>query len=121
MSSYTRGQLPRESVPKQGEKPGFVASHDTTGNEDFRRTSPLHPFPVKDADLAAEIEAVKQTQQEILARLDAGLDTRLTGSKAEYVGYSTDTKPEGEKGDSFLELDGDKNIYIHDGTKWVVF
>lgn len=36
------------------------------------------------------------------------------------IGYSTEGKPEGRKGDSFLELDT-KNVYIHDGNDWVIF
>lgn len=41
--------------------------------------------------------------------------TRVTGSN---VGYSTETKPTGKKGDAFLELDT-PNVYIFDGAEWV--
>lgn len=41
----------------------------------------------------------------------------LSGSN---VGYSTDTKPtSAAKGDTFLEIDTE-NVYIYDGTKWVM-
>lgn len=40
--------------------------------------------------------------------------------KMEHVGYAADTKPAGRKGDEFLELDT-KDLYIHDGSNWVVF
>lgn len=36
------------------------------------------------------------------------------------VGYSSETKPEGYKGQVFMELDTE-NIFIHDGNDWVVF
>jgi len=46
----------------------------------------------------------------------------LTGSNMEYYGKSTDTKPTaGVKiGSTFLEIDT-KQVYIFDGTNWVVF
>jgi len=36
------------------------------------------------------------------------------------VGYSTDKKPNGKKGDSFIELDT-TDVYFHDGGVWVKF
>src|SRR5690625_4767425 len=42
---YVKGRLPQESNPTPGRYPGFVASHDTTGNEDYRPTSPDNPLP----------------------------------------------------------------------------
>ena len=46
---------------------------------------------------------------------DGANDVRVTGS---YVGYSSEAKPTGKRGDSFLEIDTG-NVYIHDGQKWV--
>ena len=40
---------------------------------------------------------------------------QLTGSN---VGYSSEEKPTGKKGDTFLEIDTGF-VYIHDGQKWV--
>lgn len=40
---------------------------------------------------------------------------QLTGS---YVGYSSEVKPAGKRGDTFLEIDTG-HVYIHDGQKWV--
>ena len=94
-----KGRLPRESNPLPGDKSGFVASHDTTGEEDYERTSPLNPFPVKsigdsnvkDAAVKAELELIKQgiadnkaTNDLILARLDNPINTQVTGSKREH-------------------------------------
>ena len=95
-----KGRLPRESNPLPGDKSGFVASHDTTGAEDYKRTSPLNPLPVKsigdsnvkDAAVKAELELIKQsiadnkaTNDLILARLDNPIDTQLTGSIVEHI------------------------------------
>lgn len=108
-----KGRLPRESNPLPGDKSGFVASHDTSGNEDYKRTSPLNPLPVKsigdsnvkDAEVKAELELIKQsiadnkaTNDLILARLDNPINTKVTGSNVEeglfvnqgdYVEYET--------------------------------
>lgn len=40
---------------------------------------------VQDTDVKAELEQIKQQQQQILQRLDDGVDTRLTGSIVEEV------------------------------------
>jgi len=37
-----------------------------------------------------------------------------------FVGYSTEAKPTGERGDSYIEIDT-KKVFIHDGRDWVVF
>ena len=127
-----KGRLPRESNPLPGDKSGFVASHDTTGAEDYKRTSPLNPLPVKsigdsnvkDAAVKAELELIKQgiadnkaTNDLILEKLDSGVSTQLTGSN---VGYSTDNKPPGKEGDTFIELDT-KKVFLHDGNDWSEF
>ena len=70
---------------------------------------------VQDEYVKAELESIKQTQQQILQRLNQPINTQLTGS---YVGYSNETKPTGKKGETFLELDT-LDVYIHDGSKWV--
>ena len=124
-----KGRLPKESNPLPGDKSGFVASHDTTGEEDYQRTSPLNPLPVKsigdsnvkDVAVKSELEAIKQsvadnkaTNDLILARLDGTLDTQLTGSN---VAHSDDEKPEGRMGDS-LFLWNTRQVFLHDGTDW---
>ena len=93
-----KGRLPRESNPLPGDKSGFAASHDTTGEEDYKRTSPLNPLPVKsigdsnvkDPAVKAELELIKQgiadnkaTNDLILARLDNPINTQVTGSNVE--------------------------------------
>src|SRR5699024_329437 len=65
--------------------------------------------------LEKELASIKQTQTEILERLDKPIDTQVTGSN---VGYSDDEKPSGNKGDSFLELDT-LDVYMNDGSEWV--
>lgn len=70
---------------------------------------------VRDVDVKAELELMKQQQQQILDRLNQPVQTELTGS---YVGYSNDTKPTGKKGETFLELDT-LDVYVNDGTEWV--
>ena len=120
-----KGRLPRESNPLPGDKSGFAASHDTTGEEDYKRTSPLNPFPVKsigdsnvkDAAVKAELESIKATQEAILSKLDSGVNTQLTGSKDEYVRESTDEKPAGKENDTLFLWDTGE-VFLHDGTEW---
>jgi hypothetical protein len=68
----------------------------------------MSEFPVK--DLVSEIDGKRV------------MHVQLTGSNMEYYGKSTDTKPTaGVKiGSTFLEIDT-KQVYIFDGTNWVVF
>jgi hypothetical protein len=50
-------------------------------------------------------------------------DTYIPLIKMEYYGKSTDTKPSPPntpKGATFLEIDT-KNVYMNDGSSWVVF
>lgn len=49
---------------------------------------------VSDADVKAELEAIKQTQSEILTRLDSPIDTQVTGS---IDGYALPTESVGRK------------------------
>ena len=106
-----------------GENVPFTEPQHFTGEGDeVVRTGDKNPLPTKDDGVVAELQSIKeeneeirQTQQRILERLDDPLDTRLTGSN---VGYSDDEKPSGNKGDSFLELDT-LDVYMNDGSEWV--
>lgn len=106
----------------------LVSGQGVTTVENFPETQAVsgsvevtnQPEDFPDSAVRSELESIKQTQAEILDRLDGTFDTQLTGSNTEYVGYSDETKPVGEKRDSFLELDT-KDLYIHDGNNWVVF
>lgn len=75
-----QGRMPRESNPVSGEKPGYAANFDTTGNEDYERVSPSNPMPTTDQATKAELELIKQQNADILAKLNEGIDTQLTGS-----------------------------------------
>ena len=72
--------------------------------------------------LTEEDFATQTTLAQILAKLDGVIDgttpatTKSTGS---FVCYSNETKPAGTKGNNLLEIDTG-NVYVHDGTGWVV-
>ena len=93
-----KGRLNRESNPIPGEKPGFLPQHESETSGEFVVTGERNPFPVK----------IKNTDEQ-------AIPVKLTGS---YVGYSTEEKPVGKRGDTFLEIDTG-NVYIHDGQRWV--
>lgn len=96
------------------------------------------PTDYPDEAVKTELEAIKGTQSEIISALQSTnenllatnehlnsvikedrlqSDTQLTGSN---VGYSTDTKPVGKEGDTFVEIDT-KKVFLHDGMKWSEF
>ncbi|WP_209121500.1 hypothetical protein [Alkalihalobacillus sp. BA299] len=53
---------------------------------------------------------------------DGSKNVKLTGSMMELYGNSADTKPTADikTGTTFLEIDT-KEVFIFDGTEWVVF
>lgn len=63
---------------------GPAPQHKVAGEENFQVTEgsdgQLH---VKDADVTAELAEIKQTQADILARLDGTINTQVTGSNVE--------------------------------------
>ena len=89
----------------------------------------LSADPATEATLAGGIvsllSAIAETASEataaaILAKLEAGIDTTLTGNTMEYYGKSTDTKPTPDKvGATFFEIDT-TTVFMWDGTDWVV-
>ena len=91
------------------------ALHTKIVDQNGNPISSSNKLQVADVDVKAELEQIKQQQQQILQRLNQPIDTQLTGS---YVGYSNETKPTGKKGETFLELDT-LDVYIHDGSEWV--
>ena len=93
-----KGRLNRESNPVPGEKPGFLPQHESETSGEFVVTGERNPFPVR----------IKNTDEQ-------AIPVQLTGS---YVGYSSEVKPAGRRGDAFLEIDTG-NVYIHDGQRWV--
>src|SRR5699024_1085321 len=74
-----------------GENVPFTEPQHFTGEGDeVVRTGDKNPLPTKDDGVVAELQSIKeeneeirQTQQRILERLDDPLDTRLTGSNVE--------------------------------------
>lgn len=60
----TQGRLKREPNPEPGEVAGFTPQHDTTGEGDFKDTSPKNPFPVKDKKLADKIDKLTNATKE---------------------------------------------------------
>src|SRR5699024_3628169 len=93
-------------------KPQHYKKGSTT---DTLLTGEDNPLPTKDESVEARLQAIEQTQSQILDKLNDTNDTRLTESK---VGYSYEEKPEGNRNDQFLELDT-KDDYFHDGVEWV--
>src|SRR5690606_16846245 len=79
-------------------------------DDDWKITSDQDPLPIVEyGTTAGGIVVPKRIS-------DEGHElTQLTGSN---VGYSSEEKPTGKKGDAFLELDT-LNVYIFDGSKWV--
>src|SRR5699024_748947 len=69
-------RLPQESNPTPGRYPGFVASHDTTGNEDYRPTSPDNPLPTSNY-------IQRESGVWVPISKDNPMPTQLTGSKVE--------------------------------------
>lgn len=75
---------------------------------------------VKNDQLIDKIDALLAKQQSLEDKINSVMQgnafrTQLTGS---YVGYSTETKPTGRKGEIFLEIDK-LDVYVHDGSGWV--
>ena len=66
-------------------------------------------------DLIPQYWDVVEQEFKPLTGSDGANDVRVAGS---YVGYPTETKPTGKKGETFLELDT-LDVYIHDGSGWV--
>lgn len=66
-------------------------------------------------DLIDTVKEKRAMRTKIVNPEDQPIPVQLMGS---YVGYSSETKPVGRRGDSFLEIDTG-NVYIHDGQKWV--
>src|SRR5699024_1352155 len=73
---YVKGRLPQESNPTPGRYPGFVASHDTTGNEDYRPTSPDNPLPTSNY-------IQRESGVWVPISKDNPMPTQLTGSNVE--------------------------------------
>src|SRR5690625_3156114 len=107
---YVKGRLPQESNPTPGRYPGFVASHDTTGSEDYRPTSPDNPLPTSNY-------IQRESGVWVPISKDNPMPTQLTGSKVEYVRKSTDPRPEGKANDSLFLWDT-RQLLLHDGTDW---
>lgn len=76
-----KGRLPRESNPIFGEEPGFVASHDTTGDEDYERTSPKNPLPTKNSALEDKLNDIEKKLDSVIE--NGVINTQLSGSNVE--------------------------------------
>lgn len=64
-----------------GKTQKFADPQHFTGddNEGRARTGEKDPFPTKDTDVKQELESIKDTQNEILERLDGTFDTQVIG------------------------------------------
>src|SRR5699024_1121726 len=65
-----------------GEKAGFTPQHEKVDGS-YINTGENNPLPVTDTELKSELESIKQTQAQILERLDSPIDTQLKGSVVE--------------------------------------
>ena len=70
---------------------------------------------VEDVSVKDELEQVKAELEAIKTKLNGTINAQLTGN---HIGYSSEVKPTGKRGNTFLEIDTG-NVYIHDGQKWV--
>lgn len=67
------------------------------------------------ADLIDTVKNRRAMRTKVVNEETEPVPVQLTGS---YVGYSSEEKPNGKQGDTFLEIDTG-NVYIHDGQRWV--
>src|SRR5690625_3100034 len=88
-----RGRIPLETNPGN-RRPGFQPVHDSTGNEDYVRTSPENPLPTKDADVGARLDAIESKLDSVIE--NGAINTQLTGSIVEYEIDTDFTVPEGD-------------------------
>ena|SRR5690625_2905867 len=79
-----RGRIPLETNPGN-RRPGFQPVHDSTGNEDYVRTSPENPLPTKDADVGARLDAIESKLDSVIE--NGAINTQLSGSIVEEVLY----------------------------------
>src|SRR5699024_1170397 len=76
-----------------------------------------NPLPTKDESVEARLQAIEQTQSQILDKLNDTIDTRLTGSNVEYIQRSDVINPMGAKTIHINdEFDGVTEISIYIST-----
>src|SRR5699024_636164 len=73
---YVKGRLPQESNPTPGRYPGFVASHETTRNADYRPTPTDTPLPTSNY-------IQRESGVWVPISKDNPMPTQLTGSNVE--------------------------------------
>lgn len=91
-----KGRLERESNPIPREVPGYVPQHDSTGNEDYVRTSPRNPFPTADKEVleklnaidvvAEELKALNENNQMALTAYDIAVSAKVDADKVKGQG-----------------------------------
>lgn len=72
---------------------------------------------VSNTDLANKLNDVSLKLEALTGILETVKDL-LQNKEQDYVGQSTDAKPEGKTGDTFLELDT-KKVFVNYNNKWV--
>lgn len=74
-------------VTINGKKEKFADPQHFTGegNDGRAKTGENNPLPTKDGEVRSELESIKQTQTEILDKLNGTIDTKLTGSNVEDI------------------------------------
>src|SRR5699024_8324114 len=81
------------------------------------------PTDYPDKAVEARLQAIEQTQSQILDKLNDTIDTRLTGSNMEYYSKDEATMPSANSVPlgAFCMVVDTGNIWQSDGTDWKVF
>jgi len=95
----------------------------TSDNKDFPNEIDVSNLPSDYPDTAvkAELESIKQTQSEILERLDGEFNTRLSGSIAEYMWLHSDVEPTPKESRAIgvrIEEDNSMTTLYWNGSSW---
>src|SRR5699024_9742035 len=77
---YEKGRMIQESNPTMGREAAFVPQHDSTGDEDYRRTSPKDPLPTTLYGIDSEGNPKPVNVDE-----NGNVLTQLTGSNVELI------------------------------------
>src|SRR5690625_3539704 len=82
-------------------KPQHYKKGSTT---DTLLTGEDNPLPTKDESVEARLQAIEQTQSQILDKLNDTIDTRLTGSIVEEIIFERDIRNDGRSEEHTSEL-----------------
>src|SRR5699024_7040194 len=90
---------------------------------EYVNTGTSNPLPTKDESVEARLQAIEQTQSQILDKLNDTIDTRLTGSNMEYYVKTNNDMPSADSVPigAFCMVVDTSEIYQSNGTDWKVF